>query len=112
MTDRDEIEPKWRVVVEIPARLTHHFDSLFTAIADAAHEWEPEDREDWDILVSGHMRPEIEATADDATIERIKSAMEEVAIASWSYQDGAGIEGYTDILAHAALRALHPDQEA
>jgi hypothetical protein len=112
MADRDEIEPMWRVVVEIPARLhTEYFDTLFTAIADAAHDWEErQDREGWDILVSGHMRPEIEATADDATVERVKSAMEEVAIASWSYQDGSGIEGYTDVLARAALRALHPGE--
>ena len=44
----------WAVTVTIPAHIDE--DSrlhLFDVIADAAHDWEPKDRDGWDIDVSG-----------------------------------------------------------
>jgi hypothetical protein len=45
----------WQVSVAIPKTLPPEMmDSLFTAVADAAYEWEPQDRDGWDVDVSGH----------------------------------------------------------
>lgn len=45
----------WTVAVEVPANLPDNLkDSLFTAIADTAHTWEPEHRDGWDVSVGGH----------------------------------------------------------
>jgi hypothetical protein len=45
----------WQVSVAIPKTLPPAMmDSLFTAVADAVHAWEPQDRDGWDVDVSGH----------------------------------------------------------
>lgn len=55
MTDPTGLEPEWHVTVSIPMRLSgEHKEALFDAVAFAAHAWQPEDRDRWDVLVSGH----------------------------------------------------------
>lgn len=65
--------PKWQVVVTVPSTLPAAYtDSLFTAVADAAHDWEDEHRgSGWDVDVSGQPAP----SADLATIERVARAI-------------------------------------
>jgi hypothetical protein len=49
---------EWTVTVGIPADSSPALrDSLFNTIAKAAHDWEPKDRDGWDISVSGHPSP-------------------------------------------------------
>ena len=51
----ESLPPTWDAVVSIPMSLPRDMrDSFFTAIADAAYAWQPVDREDWDVFVSGH----------------------------------------------------------
>lgn len=48
----------WQVSVCIPETIGRDVkDRLFDAIAAAAHDWEPADRDGWDIDVSGHPTP-------------------------------------------------------
>lgn len=54
MTREDET---WTVAVTVPMRLPDEMkDSLFTLVADIAHEWEPapEERDGWDVDVTGY----------------------------------------------------------
>lgn len=45
----------WTVAVRVPAELSQELkDDLFLTIADAAYEWEPEDRAGWDVEVIGY----------------------------------------------------------
>jgi hypothetical protein len=47
----------WRICVEVPGDTDEgHHDLLFTAVADAAYDWEENypDRGDWDINVYAH----------------------------------------------------------
>lgn len=51
-------EQRYRIVVEVPLRAEERagegfYESLFETIADAAHEWEPKDRDGWDVDVYG-----------------------------------------------------------
>jgi hypothetical protein len=50
----------YRICVEVPDDLDGDaLDELFAAVADAAHDWEPEQRDDWDINVySGVGQPD------------------------------------------------------
>lgn len=39
----------WQLIVTVPASLPgQDLDALFTAVADAVHDWEPADRKGWD----------------------------------------------------------------
>lgn len=68
----------WTVAVEIPASLPDAAkDSLFTAVADAAHDWEPKVRDGWDISVTGY------PTAHDlrhaeAAVERVRDLADDM----------------------------------
>jgi hypothetical protein len=43
----------WEVRVVVPYRLpSEELEALFDAVADAAHNWEPEDRDGWDMDIS------------------------------------------------------------
>lgn len=55
-------ESQWQVTVSIPLRHRHLYDSLFDAIADAAHEWESQQgiRDGWDVDVFGAPEPDSE----------------------------------------------------
>lgn len=45
----------WQVSVGVPASLPRELlESLFEAVAATAHGWEPQDRDGWDVDVSGH----------------------------------------------------------
>lgn len=45
---------RWAVTVTVPMSLPPEAkDALFTAVADAAAEWEPAERDGWDVDVSG-----------------------------------------------------------
>lgn len=62
----------WTVAVEIPARLPEELkDSLFTAVADAAHDWEPKTRDGWDVHVTGYPTPHGAGWAE-AAVERVR----------------------------------------
>lgn len=43
----------WQIRVTVPDDVltSPDVDALFTAIADAAHAWEPKDRDGWDVDV-------------------------------------------------------------
>lgn len=57
---RDRREPTWRVLVEIPQRVVdEHGDGLFTAVADAVTDWEPDDRDSWDAQVVAGPEPRL-----------------------------------------------------
>lgn len=48
-------EPDWEVTVTVPLRLpAEQRESLFNAVADAVTAWEPDNRTDWDAIVSAH----------------------------------------------------------
>lgn len=49
----------YRIVVEVPAHVAD-LDGLATAVADAAHNWEPDDRDGWDVDVSATRVPSAE----------------------------------------------------
>lgn len=58
--DRAAREPDtakvWRVNIEVPAHIGDgKRDQLFTALADALHGWEPQDRVRWDSFMSAHL---------------------------------------------------------
>lgn len=46
----------WRIRVQVPIDAATHEqrDALFTAIADAAHAWEPQRRDGWDVDVAAY----------------------------------------------------------
>jgi hypothetical protein len=68
----------WTVAVEIPISLPSELrDSLFTAIADAAHDWEPGDRDGWDVQVSGHPTAHELARTEQQAWQRAEAALEE-----------------------------------
>jgi hypothetical protein len=47
-------EEMWQVVVRVPMRIGDaQRDALFNRVADAAHDWEPDDRDGWDVDVAG-----------------------------------------------------------
>lgn len=47
-------EEMWQVVVRVPMRIGDgQRDALFNRIADAAHDWEPANRDGWDVDVAG-----------------------------------------------------------
>lgn len=51
----EELEADWEVTVTVPLRLpAEQREALFNAVADAVAEWEPDDRQDWDAIVSAH----------------------------------------------------------
>lgn len=50
-TEGDDTGGRWVIQVTIPSNVPGR-DRLFTAVADAAHDWEPENRDGWDIDVS------------------------------------------------------------
>jgi hypothetical protein len=58
MDDLTETQPDtWCVVVTVPMHVDR--EALFDAVADAAHDWEPENREGWDIEVFGAPTAEV-----------------------------------------------------
>lgn len=44
----------YRIVVEVPLLSEDKMDELFGLIGDLVHDWEPEDRKNWDAFVHGH----------------------------------------------------------
>jgi hypothetical protein len=76
----DPAEPVWKIEVEIPMRVLNDVDheALFTAVADAVHDWEPPDRDGWDVSVSagiwalpdGAIDPTLDDTIEDARYGR------------------------------------------
>lgn len=51
----DTTPADWQVTVTVPMALSaEQKDELFTVIADAVHDWEPDDRGGWDADVAGH----------------------------------------------------------
>lgn len=51
----EELDAEWEVTVSVPLRLPEEQrEALFDAVADAVAEWEPDDRTDWDAMVSAH----------------------------------------------------------
>lgn len=50
----EPVEPVWKIEVEVPAKAAEQVElhSLFNAVADAVHAWEPADRDGWDVSVS------------------------------------------------------------
>jgi hypothetical protein len=52
----------WQVTVRVPASLPEvQRTALFDAVAEAAHDWEPADRDGWDVDVTG-------SPVDDAAV--------------------------------------------
>jgi hypothetical protein len=45
----------WRIEITVPLGIGAELrESLFTAVADAVHDWQPEDRVGWDPFVAAH----------------------------------------------------------
>lgn len=69
-------ERKWHVVVEVPESLPMmQRDRLFTIVADAVHEWEPEDRDGWDVGVYSETAG-VEKHEEDEPVEDVKAAFD------------------------------------
>lgn len=53
-------EPQWQITVRVPMRLTvQQRHELVDAIAHVAYNWEPADRDGWDIDVSAGEAPHV-----------------------------------------------------
>jgi hypothetical protein len=64
----------WQVAVTVPMNLPREMhEALFEAIAEVAHDWEPTDRDGWDVDVSGHPVPPPcpDARAHDVTAQTV-----------------------------------------
>ena len=47
-------EPQWRIGIEVPMRLpSDQRHELFGLVADLVHDWEPDERDGWDVNVYG-----------------------------------------------------------
>lgn len=85
-------EPQWRIGIEIPHRLPLDVrQELFERVAEVVHDWEPQDRDGWDVNVYGCPADEDEPGEDDATVERVARALERD---DAEYAAEIGIVGY------------------
>jgi hypothetical protein len=68
----------WTVTVEVPMALPDEAkDSLFTAVADAVHDWEPADRDGWDAMVgAGRTVHDLRYQLAEERVERIRAALD------------------------------------
>lgn len=52
---QQDMDQDWEITVTVPLSLpAEQREALFSAVADTVAEWEPEDRTDWDAMVSAH----------------------------------------------------------
>lgn len=66
-------EPQWQVTVRVPMRLTpERHDGLFTAVADAVAQWEPDERDGWDADVSGCREDETLEAAYESVVKALR----------------------------------------
>ena len=73
----------WRIEITVPLGIGAELrDSLFTAVADAVHSWQPGDRVGWDPFVAAHavyddLAEEVGASADCAASAGAQVAREQ-----------------------------------
>lgn len=73
-------EGDWEITVSVPSGFPDgQRDALFTAVADAAHDWEPEERDGWDVDVSAggpvHRDHAIRTTPVDYPRDKIRDRL-------------------------------------
>lgn len=67
--EAEQTAEDWRITIDVPLSLPHsERERLFTAVADAVYEWEPDDREGWDAFVA--------ASAADHTVQAYAERLE------------------------------------